>query len=233
MPQNVRGTSSGPKLIHVADWCTFPSLHNPLSYQPMHRYPTFCGLAGVDAADPALLDGAERPIDGVDVWDLLTQQHETPIHPRNVTPTTEVSVIDVSNASRWWKLITLAGQSNHYYKNQTSVPSGEKDCLSGRQPDPPQPGRTDSLVTGCPVCNSTFPCLYDLLADPAEEHNLAAFHPDVVERLAPVVKKFEKYYVPGHLTKQELEDKYEPVDPTKWGGFVGPCYTRKQHTIKI
>ena len=118
--------------------------------------------------------GAPRPIDGVDVWPLLTGTNTT--QPRAATPTTEVSLIDTSGgggaagssgaAVRWWKLITLAGQSNYYLKNQTNVP-GTDGCLAGAQPDPPQPGRTDPLVNGrCPVCNETRPCLYDLLADP-------------------------------------------------------------------
>ena len=46
---------------------------------------------------------------GVDVWPLLTGANAT--QPRPLTPVTEVSIVDTSDRTRWWKLITLAGQS--------------------------------------------------------------------------------------------------------------------------
>ena len=136
---------------------------------------------------------------GVDVWDLLTGANHT--QPRTITPTTEASLIETLGPHKWWKLITLAGQSNYYFPNQSSVPSDPSECLAGAQRDPPQPGRTDALVTGCPVCNETVPCLFVILNDPEERKNVAAQHLDVVARLAPTVKAFESYYVPGHLPK--------------------------------
>jgi arylsulfatase A-like enzyme len=42
------------RAISVADW-----------------YPTLCGFAGVDPADDVWLEGAVRPIDGVDVWPAI------------------------------------------------------------------------------------------------------------------------------------------------------------------
>ena len=65
--------------------------------------------------------------------------------PRPVTPTSEAGIIEVAvvidgdgdgggNASgassTWWKLITLAGQSNYYLANSTQVP-GTDPCLAG------------------------------------------------------------------------------------------------------
>eukprot|EP00656_Telonema_subtile_P000083 TRINITY_DN10035_c0_g1_i2.p1 TRINITY_DN10035_c0_g1~~TRINITY_DN10035_c0_g1_i2.p1 ORF type:complete len:538 (-),score=120.73 TRINITY_DN10035_c0_g1_i2:189-1802(-) len=208
LPAGVRGTASGAKLVHVADW-----------------YPTFCGLAGVDSEDRAVFGGQVKGIDGVDVWPMLTGFNHT--QPRALTPTTEVSVIDTGDAQSWWKLITLAGQSTYYYENQSSVPMDKSECLAGNQPDPPQPGRTDPLVNGCPVCNATSPCLFDILADPQERHNLAAQHPEVVARLTPVVEQYQKYYVLGHLSATELQ-AYDQVNQSKWGGYTGPCYIKRQ-----
>eukprot|EP00937_MAST-01D_sp_MAST-1D-sp2_P002952 g2952.t1 len=214
VPPTVRGTSTGPKFVHVSDW-----------------YPTFLGLAGVHAADAAELGGAVHDIDGVDVWPLLTGANAT--QPRAATPTTETSITDTSEfaaSGKWWKLITLAGQSNYYYENQTAMPNNKSECLAGRQPDPAQPGRTDALVTGCPVCNETRPCLFDILADPHEATNVAAAHPDVVARLAPLLKQYEKYYVPGHLALPQLA-RYQAIDKKRWGGFKGPCFERKNATV--
>ena len=153
VPVALRSTNSGAKLVIIADW-----------------YVTFCKLAGADPTDDAYFQmdgegggGAVRGVDGVDVWPLLIGTNLT--QPRTVTPTTETSIIDASSRSQWWKLIVLAGQSNYYDPNNTRY-DGTDPCLAGRQPDPPMPGRTDSLVNGCPVCNATMPCLYDLLVRP-------------------------------------------------------------------
>jgi len=131
VPPAMRGTHTGDKFVHIADW-----------------YATFCVLAGVDPSNVVVLDGKPREIDGVDVWPLLTGTNSTP--PRRLTPTTEVSIVDVGTGEAteaWWKLVTLAGQSNYYdkYAKQTS---GTDPCLTGCQKDPAQPGRTDPIVNG-------------------------------------------------------------------------------------
>ena len=224
LPAALRGARSGAKLVHVADW-----------------YPTFLGLAGVDSADDALIGGAPRPIDGVDVWPLLTGANATP--PRALTPVTEASIIDVTGArarggadggetAAWWKLVTLGGQSVRFTENATAY-SDDADgpCLAARQPDPPQPGRTDPLVSGCATCNASAPCLYDVLADPNETVNVAAAHPDVVARLAAALAAASTYYVSGRIPADALAANYTPINTTEeWGGFQGPCYRPKSPT---
>lgn len=157
---------------------------------------------------------------------MLTGANAT--QPRAVTPTTEVSLIDTSEGPRrWWKLITLAGQSN-YYRPDGSTFNGSNPCLAAAQPDPPQPGRTDPLVNGaCPVCNATHPCLFDLLADSTEASNVASERADVVARLAPLVEALQTPYVPGHLPASTLAKDYVPINASEWGGFLGPCYRRQ------
>lgn len=204
-------------MVHIADW-----------------YPTILNLAGLGdiAADNASFSGIYHDIDGVNVWPLLTGSNTTV--PRNLTPTSEVGILDSSDEGHLWKLVTLAGQSNYYFKNQTNyVPANASlRCLDGRQDDPSEPGRTDPIVNGaCPVCNATMPCLFDLLADPNEEQNLANKHPDIVARLSASVKQFQDYYPGiGRLSESEIA-RYEKIDdPNKhWGGFDGPCYLNKKH----
>ena len=105
---------------------------------------------------------------------------------------------------------------------------GTDACLAGAQPDPPQPGRTDALVDGCPVCNLTRPCLYDILNDESERNNVADANPDIVKKLVRSVKENVDYYVTGSLTEQELE-AYDRIDDpdTHWQGYSGPCYLKK------
>ena len=235
VPASLRGTTSGTSIVHVADW-----------------YATFCRQAGVDPKDSAYVNGGYRSIDSVDVWPMLTKANAT--QPRYHTPTTEASIIQAAGvdessansspagtttarapsaaapAATMWKLVTLAGQSNYYAKNHTNIP-GTDPCLAGRQPDPPQPpGRTDPLVNGgCAVCNATMPCLYDLIADPTERNNLASLHAGVVQKMAPVLEKYNEHYVTGSLPADELAAKYTALKnrTATWQGYYGPCYIRK------
>lgn len=204
LPQGLRNTTSGAKLVHVADW-----------------YPTFLRLANVSSADNVLIDGAVHGIDGVDVWDMLVGTNAT--QPRAITPTSETGAILTLSDTEWYKLITLAGKSNYYYPNQTKY-NPPQECLASAQKDPSEPGRTDAIVNGCPVCNETLPCLYALLDDLYETTNVANAHPDVVTELAAAIKRFEKYYVSGHLPPDILKAKYKKFPDKHWGGYKGPCY---------
>ena len=59
LPDKMKGTSTGG-FIHVADW-----------------YTTFCKLAGVDSSD----SGAGKfPVDGLDVWPIITGESTTTPH---------------------------------------------------------------------------------------------------------------------------------------------------------
>merc|ERR1712032_612427 len=137
-------------------------------------------------------------------------------------------------SGKWWKLITLAGNS-HYYDAKTARLIAVNDtCLSGAQHAPAEPGRTDSLVNCvrgpcCPVCNTTMPCVFDLLSDPYETTNVAAQHPEVNALLAPILKASNDHYVSGHLPKEQLRRDYIPLNTTtRWGSFVGPCWVRRK-----
>ena len=214
LPPSVRGAATH-KLVHIADW-----------------YPTFCNLGGADPADAPVIAGAPRPIDGVDVWPLLTGASE---QPRPLTVITEVSAIEVeAGGGAYWKLVQLAGQSNRYTPEGDQL-NGSLPCLEKWQPDPPQPGRTDALVNGpahdekenrCAVHNATRPGLYELLADPTETTNVADAHPDIVARLAAAIAKANAgAYVTGSLDNATLA-RYTKLAPGHWGGFTGPCYAR-------
>ena len=223
LPNSLRGARSDA-LVHISDW-----------------YPTFATLAGATPSDDANMSGAVHPIDGVDVWPLLTGRNTT--QPRPITVVTEVSAIEVvrrsDGAVEMWKLVTLAGQSNYYDRTGRQLNATDR-CLDGRQPDPPQPGRTDPIVNGpaahereaCPVCNSTLPCLYELVADPTETSNHAA-DATLAERVAHLAAAIaaanSNCYVTGSLDEQTLVRDYEPIDTKKrWKGFTGPCYQRKK-----
>jgi len=211
LPQQLRGTSSGDKLVHVADW-----------------YATISVLAGADPTNSVEIDGEVRPVDSVNVWPMLTEANLT--HPRPITPTSEAGIINVvtdgvTGETKWFKLVTLAGQSV-YYSQDANQTDGSDTCLAARQPDPPQPGRTDPIVNGCPVCNATSPCVYEIIADPGEKKNVAAGHPDMVAKLAPILEMYNDYYVSGRIPAAQLAKDYKPIDISRWQGYLGPCYER-------
>ena len=222
LPRSLCGARS-EALVHISDW-----------------YPTFATLAGAVPSDDANISGAVYPIDGVDVWPMLIGVNAT--QPRPITVVTEVSAIEVVAHSggrvEMWKLVTLAGQSNHYDRAGRQLNASAQPCLNGRQPDPPQPGRTDPIVNGpashereaCPVCNSSSPCLYELVADPSERSNRADDDAEAarVTRLALAIAAANaKSYVSGTLDAKTLALDYDPIDAKEWKGFSGPCYRRK------
>ena len=213
---------------------------NTLLDLPHDRYATFLTLAGAVVSDPVVVTNIHgetftADIDAVDVWPMLTGTNTT--QPRRLTPTTEASIFDVAppptadgatdgQETKWWKLVNLAGQSQYYEPNQQAIKANDT-CLAKCQKDPPQAGRTDALVNGCPVCNLTSPCLYDILNDPGERHNLAPQYPDVVHRLTAELNKSLAWYITPHMTPEELNKTYEKFPDKHWGGYLGPCYKRK------
>merc|ERR1711920_911644 len=93
-------------------------------------------------------------------------------------------------------------------------------------------GPAKSEKTGCPVCNYTMPCLYDILADPREERNLAADHPNIVERLRPILDAYNEHYITGHLDAARLAANYKKISSSEWQGYSGPCYRRTEDAEK-
>lgn len=199
------------------------------------RYATLCTLARADPTNDVEINGTVHPVDSVNVWPLLTGSNTT--QPRSLTPVTETAVIQIDPDGTWWKLITLAGQSN-YYSTEGVQTAGTDPCLAGAQPDPFEPGRTDPIVNGpgkggkgCPVCNDTHPCLYSLLDDPSEKNNVAAANPTVVQRLRGPLEKSAVPYVSGHLSPAILAAHYTQFPQGHWGNFSGPCYARKSSVV--
>ena len=94
--------------------------------------------------------------------------------PREYTPTSEVGIL-----WKQYKLVTAGGQSNYYTVDDKqlkpeSIPGAALPCVEFKDklPDGAKDSGEDSLITGCHVCNSTHPCLFDLSQDHNETTNL-------------------------------------------------------------
>mmetsp|Transcript_33133 Transcript_33133/g.100191 ORF Transcript_33133/g.100191 Transcript_33133/m.100191 type:complete len:713 (-) Transcript_33133:78-2216(-) len=198
IPPTLRGSVNNVSIVHIVDW-----------------YATFTTLAGIDPTNNAVMFGKPRPIDGVDVWPMLTKVNTT--QPREFTPTSDYGLV-------WgkWKVVTLAGQSNYYTTNSSHInpPQWTLPCLNGGQA---HKGGTDNPVSGCVVCNETLPCLFDLSIDSEETTNVAAQNPAITKQLAAMLQGFQPYGDLSSINATALA-KYTKVPAGQWKGYAGPCY---------
>ena len=155
IPPELRGTSNSA-IMHVADWCAFPSrdracLPSTPSLAAALRAlsdPTLCNLVGVSSADTVTMNGSPRPIDGIDVWPLLLSGASE--SPRAFLPTTEHSLIWKGQ----YKLMTNAGGSGwcesllswtSLLSTSTSAEQAVRNsAVALRLPDPPALGANDT-----------------------------------------------------------------------------------------
>ena len=147
LPESMRGkTSEG--LIHVADW-----------------YPTFCKMAGVDPSD----SGPGRfPVDGLDVWQIISGENATTQHEE----------------------IVLAYNFTLFNPNATgAIIVGEYKLIVGQQAGTPS---CDSLMHSpldYPCTNGTESndcdpyCLYNIDKDPEERQDLSKTNLDILKMM--------------------------------------------------
>ena len=69
------------------------------------------------------------------------------------------------------------------------------------------------------LCTGTKPCLFDVVADEAERHDLAAEHPGIVASMLARLKEIQKSY----WSAPQMPDNGRFCDVMKAnGGFYGP-----------
>lgn len=228
IPPAQRNTNNSA-FIHVADW-----------------FPTMCNLAGVDPTDNVTFKGIPRAIDGRDVWPVLTGVK--PDLGREWLPVTNQSIVWNST----YKLITGAPSVSHCPsilakrlcpQTHWSTPGCHWEQDSREDWPIVEHNSRNSSMGGFwefMVCNDAKPCLFNLLEDPQERHNLAEAHPDIVETMrAAMHGRNFPYYTDDHLsntetphlTPEELEIfECLPTGQANkqfWDGWEGPCCRRK------
>jgi len=128
--------------------------------------PTFLALAGLSLP-------ADRVIDGVDLWPVLSgSRAEADERPLYFFHDYDVEAVRLGP----WKLID---RNSHYVwpapLDKTDTPGGR--ILAGRDYRPPD-------ATGSVPTLGTWPLLYDLERDPEEAYNVAKSHPERVRELS-------------------------------------------------
>ena len=147
IPENMRGKSTDG-FIHIADW-----------------YTTFCKLAGVDPDDSGT---GKFPVDGLDVWPIITGETTT-------TPHDEIIL-------------------GFNYTNRGAIISGNYKLIVGSQQDHCDHLMWSPLDYPCSngsTGNDCNPhCLYDIVNDPSEKEDLVNKEPDILQKM---LQKYNAY----------------------------------------
>ena len=178
LPDKMRGqTSEG--FIHVADW-----------------YTTFCKLAGVDSSDSG---SGKFPVDGLDVWPIIT----------GVNTTTQHSEIVLS----------------YDYEDTGAIIVGDYKLIVGKQPEKCDSLMWTPLDYPChdgPKGENCDPhCLYNIVQDPNEHNELSSKEPEMVKKLLDKYNEYSKE--PRDMQDQGFHQNSDlPHDSTA-------CSYMKQH----
>lgn len=173
-------------------------------------FSTFAGLAGADASDPAARAAGLPPVDGVDLWPLLSGANGTSPRAEVVLGADDggghATVQGVINAAGFKALVNAGGPVAHAFwtgplqPNGTATPEASEDC-----------GTVDAPR-----------CLYNVLDDPTEHVNLAAAQPAILRQLAARIAELQRgVFDPDRGAPDPLACNYTA---TKWRGFVGPFW---------
>ena len=150
IPHSMKGMSTDG-FIHIADW-----------------YTTFCNLAGVDPQDSG---PGKFPVDGLDVWPILTGSNTTSPHKEIVLGYDFNSKGAIISGN--YKLI-VGSQGNKKHGHLMWSPL-DNPCSDG-----PKAEDCDSY------------CLYDIVNDPEERENLVDTEPDKLKELLDMYHAYSK-----------------------------------------
>jgi arylsulfatase B len=198
IPPAMRGTTSGA-FISIEDW-----------------YTTFCALAGVDPTDARAAAAGLPPVDGLNVWPVLSGANATSGRLMQFLGSTDDApglgrtiVQGVIRVADGYKL--LLGDVNPGFWQARTFPNSSAS------------GNFTRLECGDPAATGAARgpgCLFNVFSDPYETNDLASAYPHIVEELrARIAEEQATVYSPDrgapdhHLfCKRALQN----------GGFVGP-----------
>lgn len=172
LPEHVRGTKLRG-FIHEADW-----------------YATFLTLVGVDPTDIRASEAGLPPIDSLDVWDLITGANTT--SPRFEWPITPFGEEAGTRALHGGDAAYMA---EGRYKLLVGNVSQSGWC-GEIHPNLTQPWNSFADVEDCSVRvdagKEKTGCLFDVLNDPEERHDLALEMPEKAREIYEKMLKVEK-----------------------------------------
>ena len=159
-------------------------------------YATFCALAGVDPKDTQAAKANLPPIDSMNMWPLISGQNST-------SPRVDIPISMSTLISGEYKVLTSrngdAGWTGPVYPNNTN-PNGGIDAIGH--------------------CNEGEGCLYNIIEDPGEYHNLASVMPHKLKEMQTRLHAYQAtHFNPdrGQNTPAACEAALN-----EYGGFWGP-----------
>ena len=177
-------------------------------------YPTFCTLAGVDATDARAAAAGLPPVDGVDVWPMLSGASATTNRTAHFLGTadgplgTATAVQGVIRVADGWKLL-LGGVGPSFWAGDVYP-----NASSARATAPP------SLMCGDPAAGSGPGCLFNVFSDPHETVDAATANPSIVAELRALIAEAQKTVFSPDRGAADAERFCTKVIEN--GGFVGP-----------
>lgn len=178
-------------------------------------YRTFCGLAGVDPTDAKAAAAGLPPVEGYDLWPLLSGSNAT-------APRTEIWLgsnhpgdTDTSDSPMVQGLIRADG-FKVLYGNVI-----ENAWTSAFYPNA-STGWCDTCPLDCGTIDAPT-CLFNVFDDPTEHVNLAAARPEVVRAMSARVKELQAGIFAPMRGTVDNKEACKAGDVT-WKGFVGPFH---------
>jgi arylsulfatase A-like enzyme len=174
-------------------------------------YPTICGLAGAPVADARAAAAGLPPVDGVDLWPLLSGLNAT-------SPRTEV-VLGMPTIS------SALSIGDPYTGVQALIRSDGWKLIIGVthqnvHTSPDYPNASTKWANTPADCGDSG-CLYNVFTDPSEYSNVAAANPGIAAALRARIAHYNAtVYRPNRGTSDAAAAC--PVLLGQWGGFWGP-----------
>ena len=183
-------------------------------------YPTLCALAGVEAFDARGAAAGLPPVEGHNLWPLLSGANATAprtevwlgssgaVHSASASASGATPATFVQGLIRadGWKLLhdvlDNAAYQGPFYPNATTAAhpwnNSQVDCGSAAAPR----------------------CLYNVFDDPTEHVNMAAARPDIVAAMAARLAQLQAgVFSPDRGSASPLACA---ASKERWQGFVGP-----------
>eukprot|EP00730_Choanoeca_flexa_P004670 TRINITY_DN11768_c0_g1_i8.p1 TRINITY_DN11768_c0_g1~~TRINITY_DN11768_c0_g1_i8.p1 ORF type:complete len:519 (+),score=110.86 TRINITY_DN11768_c0_g1_i8:135-1691(+) len=179
------------------------SMHGKNLEGPIHIidwYQTFANMAGVDTST---LPAGPTPLESQDLWPYLTGVTD-------VSPRDEI-IYDHRHTSDEWHVVLSQGP----YKLVASL---EAQAMWYGQFSP----NGTAVYENYTQCSWEEPCLFDVVQDPTEHHDIAQEHPDVVQRLKQRAIELQSAYHAPPNPPSEAQMYCDHIE--KEHGFVAPWY---------
>jgi arylsulfatase A-like enzyme len=175
-------------------------------------FPTLLALAGAPLP-------TDRVIDGKDIFPVMTGAAASPHEAIFAMSGARLAIV---RSGRWKLHVLSPGKESRYRQDPSGWvdPRGPDGVTLIAQFEQAKPNQYPGLLTGDPPREMM---LFDMENDPGEQHDVAAQHPDVVQRLKAIFDKMNDAVPPPppprggrgirRLTGGQLRYDLEPVRP--------------------